>query len=174
MTSNKPDENQSLKKDDPAVLSESVVTDDCLSESSCDEDQDNKSGNDLSFLTKLQRPIPSLKQIKFFLQKQALRYLPCDKEFTHNFAKDVISGKKKLLAIQDVRSINHFSIYQTLPHKLIWKEVRYETQLNQYFPEYPRGTVPDKAYMLNVINTVDPEVIQTALRFVRLKELKSL
>ncbi len=77
--------------------------------------------------------------MKFFFQSQALRYLPCDEEFTLKFAKDVMSRKKKLLAIGDVKWINHFSIYQKLPHKLIWKEVRSESQLNQYFPEYPRG-----------------------------------
>ncbi len=126
------------------------------------------------YFTKLQRPIPSLMDMKLFLQKQCNRYLPCNDEFTYDFAKDVISGKKKLLDIQNVRSINQFSIYQWLPHKLIWKEVRCATQLNQYFPEYPRGMEPDKAYMLNVINTIDPEVIDTALKFVRQRELKSL
>lgn len=113
------------------------------------------------------RRIPSMRDMTFFLERQALRYLPSDKEFNYNFARDVMTHKKKLLAISDVSKVKDFSEYQKLPLAVLWNKVQSDYKLIQYFPEYPQGYIPEKEYMFNIVNTLNPEIITNLMKLKR-------
>ena len=79
--------------------------------------------------------------------------------FTKDFAKEVFSGKKKLLKLSEVRFVS-VTRYDELSVKNLYLNFISLEGMASYFPsKYPKGRCCDREYMFNVANTLYPEIV---------------
>ena len=88
---------------------------------------------------------------------------------TTSFAKDILSGKKKLLKLSEVLWVNDVPRYREICSKAIWNEVKTDDNLTVYMPDFPKSRLPQKAYLLNVMNTVRPNSVIKYIKELRKK-----
>ncbi len=105
-------------------------------------------------------PIPSRGNMLGFFNRHCKKYTPPN--ITKPFMKDVLVGKKKLLSKSDVKKADE-SLLHIIDHEILWRKVLNDRNLNKYFPDSSKGYWPDKSYLLNVVNTLKPEVFATAV-----------
>ena len=75
----------------------------------------------------------------------------CNKDFI----RAVVSGKKKMLKLKDVRFIC-VPKYDELSIKNIFHQFRQYPEVMLYLPdEYPAGRGPNKEFFWNIVNTLD-------------------
>ena len=86
---------------------------------------------------------------------------------TTTFAKDILSGKKKLLKLNEILWVKDAPRYQEICSKALWSEVKTDNNLTIYMPDFPQSRLPQKAYLLNVMNTIRPNSV---IKYI--KELK--
>jgi len=73
--------------------------------------------------------------------------------FTKDFAKEVFSGRKKLVKLREVKFIS-VTKYDELSVKNLYDDFMTLVGLKDYFPDkYPKGRQCDREYMFNVANT---------------------
>ena len=78
-----------------------------------------------------------------------------------DFLKEVFSGSKKLMPLNDVRYVN-VPLYDELAVVKIWAYMKDDEELMKYFPsKFPRGRLPDRTYFYNIMNTVQGEYLQS-------------
>ena len=97
----------------------------------------------------------SLFQFIFILH----RYCPTVRDMTTSFAKDVLSGKKKLLKLKEVLWVTNVPRYKEICSKAIWNEAKSANGITIYMPDFPESRLPQKAYLLNVMNTIRPNSV---------------
>ena len=74
--------------------------------------------------------------------------------YTKDFAKEVFSGRKRLLKMREVKFIN-VTKYEELSVKNLYENFLSLDGMKFYFPDrYPRGTQCDREYMFNIANTL--------------------
>ena len=82
--------------------------------------------------------------------------MPSYEMFTKDFAKEVYSGRKMLLKLQDVRFVTIIK-YDELSVKNLYAKFLLLDGMPNYFPNtYPKGRQCDREYMFNVANTLHP------------------
>ena len=82
---------------------------------------------------------------------------------TKDFLKQVLSGLKKLLKMQDVRFVNPPS-YDEIGVKALYHKVLEEEGMKDFFPaKFPKGLQCDKAYFYNVWNTLYPDQVKKVI-----------
>jgi len=117
------------------------------------------------------KKIPNLVVLYEFLKHRCQRYVPCKRDFTLAFAKEVLAGRKKLLKLKEVNWIDKVPNWEETTTKIIWNEMRSKfPQVVEYFPKYPKTRLPEKSYLLNVMNTVVPDSIHKAVCDLKLKK----
>jgi len=108
--------------------------------------------------------IPNKKALMEFFERHCLKYLPPEREMTMDFARDILSGKKHLLDMKDVRWITKAPQYKGLNVKYIWSCVVGKQHIMKYFPSYTGKKIPTKTYLFNVLNTVQEDSILQLIR----------
>ena len=86
------------------------------------------------------------------------------------FARDVLSGHKKLLNLSEVLWISEIPTYHELSVKKVWEELSKDSTITCFFPDYSPTRYPEKTYLMNVINTVKPGQIVRAI--LKIKEAR--
>ena len=80
--------------------------------------------------------------------------------FNKDYAKEILSGKKKLLKLQDVKFISVIK-YDELSVKHLYDKFLGLDGVKDYFPsKYARGRQCDRDYMFNVANTLHNDVVK--------------
>ena len=102
------------------------------------------------------KKIPNVTALRDFLGNKCKKYLPCKRDMSTGFARDVLSGHKKLLNLSDVLWISEIPTYHELSVKKVWEELSKDSTITCYFPDYSPSRYPEKKYLMNVINTVKP------------------
>ncbi len=49
----------------------------------------------------------------------------------------------------------------------MWKELRNDKEVVRYFPDYSEKRFPNKRFLMNVINTIKPNSIITAIKKIK-------
>ena len=81
-----------------------------------------------------------------------------------DFLKEVLSGKKKLYELNDVKRIN-VPKYDELSVLSFWPQMQKDDKFMQYFPtHFPKGRVPDREYFWNIMNTLMPEYTASLIK----------
>ena len=80
--------------------------------------------------------------------------MPSYEMFTKDFAKEVFSGRKRLLKMREIKFIN-VTKYEELSVKNLYDKFLSLEGMNFYFPnKYPSGRQCDREYMFNIANTL--------------------
>ena len=86
---------------------------------------------------------------------------------TTEFAKKVLSGKKKLLNLSEVLWVNNVPRYKEINVKTIWDKAKTDNSIKAYFPDFNEKRYPRKAYLFNVINTVQPNTMMNYIKKIK-------
>jgi hypothetical protein len=77
-----------------------------------------------------------------------------------DFLKLVLSDKKKLLPLSDLRCVA-VPKFDELSVKNVFTLIMKDREVMQYFPDsYPKGRVPDREYTFNVYHTIRPDFVR--------------
>jgi len=68
------------------------------------------------------------------------------------------------LKIDQVKWIDEVPNYPELSSRKIWEMLGNDPLISKYFPVYSKSRAPHKQYLLNVINTIRPNSIATAVQ----------
>jgi len=106
------------------------------------------------------KKVPNKKVLYEFFKNRCQKYVPCQRDFSIWFAKEILAGRKKLLDLRKVVWIDSVPNWKELSTTKIWKEVLTKYPgVNEYFPRFSKSRLPEKSYLLNVMNTVVPNSI---------------
>ena len=84
--------------------------------------------------------------------------------FTKDFAKEVFSGRKKLLKLREVKFVS-VTRYDELSVKNLYDNFLELGGMIFYFPDkYPKGRQCDREYMFNVANTLYEDLTTGLIR----------
>jgi hypothetical protein len=82
-----------------------------------------------------------------------------------DFLKGVFMEEKGLLQLSEVKWRN-VPFYDELAVKKIWPDVQKDPEVMFYMPDkLPKGRVPDREYLFNVLNTVSEDYVNTICKF---------
>lgn len=72
--------------------------------------------------------------------------------FTLTILKDVLKGSKKLLKLSESAMIPHIPKLPEMDIKLLWKDIRQDDKMAQYFPEIyvKRKSTPNRNFFFIV------------------------
>jgi hypothetical protein len=81
-----------------------------------------------------------------------------------DFLKLIFADQKKLISLADMRSVT-VPKYDELSVKNVYPMIKNNPFLSVHFPdEYPKGRMPDRDYVFNVLHTKQPEYVQNLIR----------
>ena len=102
--------------------------------------------------------------ISNFISNIMQYYTPSYEMFTKDFAKEVFSGRKKLLKLKDVKFIQ-VKKYEELSVKNLYDRFLGLSGMKDYFPEkYAKHRQCDREYMFNVANTLHEDEVQELIQ----------
>ena len=82
-----------------------------------------------------------------------------------DFLKAVFMEEKGLLKLSEVKFKN-VPFYDELAVKKIWPDVQNDSEVMFYMPsKLPKGRVPDREYLFNVLNTVREGYVRSICEF---------
>jgi len=85
-------------------------------------------------------------------------------QVTKDFLKDVLSGKKGLLKMDEVKFVNVPS-FDEIGVKYLYEAVLKKEGMARYFPDkFPKNTQCDKSYFYNCWNTKYPEQVKEVIK----------
>lgn len=71
-----------------------------------------------------------------------------------DFLKEVFEGNKRLLELNEVKYVN-VPLYDELSVGNLWPQLQEFPEFQSFFPsKFPKGRLPDRTYMFNILNTV--------------------
>ena len=83
---------------------------------------------------------------------------------TKDFLKQVLSGKKRLLKMSEVKFIN-VPRFEELSIKNLFPHLKNDSAFMMFLPDkYPKGHPPDREYFFNVLNTLNPEYVANIIK----------
>ena len=81
-------------------------------------------------------------------------YLPPEHMMNKDFLKEVFEGNKRLLELNDVKYVI-VPLYDELSVGSLWPQLQEFPEFLSFFPsKFPKGRLPDRTYMFNILNTV--------------------
>jgi len=81
-------------------------------------------------------------------------YLPPEHMMNKDFLKEVFEGNKRLLELNEVKYVI-VPLYDELSVGNLWPELQEFPEFLTFFPsKFPKGRLPDRTYMFNILNTV--------------------
>ena len=82
-----------------------------------------------------------------------------------DFLRDVFMERKGFLKLSDVKWRN-VPFYDELSVKSLWPDLQKDKQFMYYMPsKLPKGRVPDREYMFNILNTIREDYLNTICNF---------
>ena len=93
---------------------------------------------------------------------------------TSAFGRDILSGRKKLLKKADVKWVEHLPSWPEFNTKRIWLSAKARAdwdEIKMYFPDFVNDALPNKQYLVNVINSVIPNLIMDTVKTIRNKKI---
>jgi len=82
-----------------------------------------------------------------------------------DFLKDVFMNEKGFLKLSEVKWRN-VPFYDELSVKRLWPELQKDSDFMFYMPsKLPKGRVPDREYMFNVLNTIREDYVSSICDF---------
>ena len=91
-------------------------------------------------------------------------YLPPEHMLNKDFLKEVFEGKKRLLEINEVKYVI-VPLYDELSVGNLWPDLQEFPEFLTFFPSnFPKGRLPDRTYMFNILNTVMTGYTQALIR----------
>ena len=94
-------------------------------------------------------------------------YCPALRDMNKKFAADVLSGKKLLLKYSEVKRVSNAPNFKEFSCQNIWFSILQhpnKDHLLRYFPDYKKKQLPSKQYLINVVNTLDHDLIIKTLK----------
>ena len=94
------------------------------------------------------------------------KYTPPARYVTSAFGKDVLCGKKKLLRKAEIKWVEHLPNWKEFSTKRIWGSCKNRSEwskISKYFPDLTGDTLPNKQYLVNVLNTLIPNCIMDTI-----------
>ena len=86
-------------------------------------------------------------------------------QLTKDFLKDVLTEKKGLLMMSEVKFVN-VPAFDEIGVKYLYDDVVKKEGMAKYFPDkFPKGAQCDKGYFYNVWNTVYPEQVKEVIQY---------
>jgi len=87
-------------------------------------------------------------------------YLPPDYLINRDFLKLVLTGRKKLIPLKDVKYVN-VPKYEELSVEKMWPIMKPDAEFMAHFPDtLPKGRNAPREYFWNVLNTVHELYVQ--------------
>ena len=86
---------------------------------------------------------------------------------TTEFARKVMCGEKSLLKLKDVLWVDEVPRYKEINCKTIWEKAKTNDQIIKYFPDFNQNRLPQKQYLFNVINTVQPHTMYNYIKKIK-------
>ena len=91
-----------------------------------------------------------------------------------DFLKEVLTGKKTLLPLGEVRRIN-MPLYDELSVVRIWPLMQNDQTFPLHFPsKLPKGRLPDRCYFFNILNTLYQEYCTSIMKHANKARMTSL
>ena len=91
-------------------------------------------------------------------------YVPPELMVNKDFLRQILVEEKQLLPMSAVKSAN-IPNYDELSVKNLWPSIQQSPELMRFFPDkLPTGRLPDKKYMFDVMNTLNPEYISQLVK----------
>ena len=91
-------------------------------------------------------------------------YLPPEYMMNKDFLKEVFAEDKALLRLNQVSRIN-VPLYDELSVANIWPMMKSDEKFMMYFPtKMAKNRVPDREYMFNILNTIQPNYLQALIK----------
>jgi hypothetical protein len=76
-----------------------------------------------------------------------------------DFLRQILMEEKQLLPMSAVKSVN-VPAYDELSVRNLWGSCQQSPELMLYFPDkLPVGRLPDRKYMFDVMNTLNPDYV---------------
>ncbi len=103
----------------------------------------------------------SKQELHNWFQQDAGCYLPKLNKTPIQFLREVLAGRKGLLKKKDIDSVGTIPRLEEFNLKSLWQVVKNRKDFMHFFPNIPEGskTLPDRDYLLNVLNTIENKCI---------------
>ena len=101
--------------------------------------------------------IPSRQHLRKFLQNKMKLYCPPLREMNKKFMTDILAEKKFLIPQKQVLRIYKIPVFKEFNAKNLWKHLKKDYQSHEvfkYFPSYKNKVIPNKSYLMNVVNVI--------------------
>ncbi len=75
-----------------------------------------------------------------------------------------------MLKKSEVRWVEHLPNWNEFNTKRIWLSSKQRPEwptINRYFPDFPGDSLPNKQYLVNVLNTVVPNLVMDTIKKIR-------
>ncbi len=105
-----------------------------------------------------------------FFANHMQRYTPPARYMTATFGRDILSGRKKLLKKAEVRWVQDLPNWKEFSATRIWQSCRNRAEwaeIQQYFPSGEIESLPNKQYLVNILNTAIPNCIIETIKAIR-------
>jgi len=72
---------------------------------------------------------------------------------TMDFLKDVLSGKKSLLKVSQLKEVDKIPRYPEIHVPTLWADLKTDEQIKKYFPDsfIYKSRIPQRDYMFSVL-----------------------
>ena len=120
----------------------------------------------------LKRVASSKKAMREFFVEEEKLYLPPDRDLTSKFCRQVLAGEKELFhsgAINRSIGVPNDAEIQT---KILWDKVKNDRDITRYLPDYSEKKVPNRQFLVDIINTIYPGVIKQIVIELRKQKVK--
>ncbi len=99
-----------------------------------------------------------------YFRHQLQLYVPPEKMLNRDFMRQLLTEKKKLLELREVRFVQ-VPRYDELSVKTFWPLLHAEGGFMQYMPDPAEdGRLPAREYFWNVLNTLQPAYVQRLIQ----------
>jgi len=102
------------------------------------------------------------------------KYVPPQRYLTSAFGKDILCGKKKLLNKAEIIWVDNLPNWSEFSTKRIWLSCKNRSEWSKiklYFPDFTGDTLPNKQYLVNVLNTIIPNCIMDTIQAIRKQKI---
>lgn len=130
-----------------------------------DQEVGDEIGRTLASKTDLNSVVQSKDHLLSILAVRGKYYLPPPQFCTWKFLRQVLSGTKELLKIDEIDCIYKPPRLQEIPVARLFNQIRNNPQLMRFFPETNRPM--DKAYFFTVIASQSPGFYETILHQIK-------
>ena len=100
---------------------------------------------------------------------QSKKYCPSVRDMSTDFARKVLCGQKFLLKRNEVLWVDEVPRYKEINTKTIWQQAKTKPNILKYFPDFKENKLPQKQYLFNVINTVEPNSMYNYIKKIKKK-----